>query len=102
MIGPQLIQNKGGQANCQDYTTTPKAGRLLIATLSWRSATGGGAPTGWNTRKLQGSLGGDGVAIFEKISDGTEGTVSMTGTVGNVTEELYEVSGMQADVTSEY
>jgi hypothetical protein len=85
----------GGRTVAQTatYDSTPTAGNLLVAMLSHRSTDGTADPTldGWTRVALSTTTsdgGNKGVAIFYRISTGSEGSV--TGPVSWHTIQLFE------------
>lgn len=65
------------------YPTTVNSGELLVAVVAYNTGTFTVAPTGWTLRVGGGTAGGIRIALFTKVSDGTEtGTVTFTKTTG--------------------
>ncbi len=92
-----MVQTKTAAANSTTasatFTTTPVSGRLLIAVCASRANTTFSTPTNFSVAKNEAGTPSQG--IFYKVSNGTESTITCTGTVsGRMGIHIYEYAGV--------
>lgn len=88
-----IVQKKAAAGTGVTLTSAPTSGHKLVVAYGWRNGTSVAPPSGFVEKCFAGSKNGDGVAIAEKTSDGSEtGSQAFTGSSTSPFIEIFELA----------